>query len=175
MLEPTFVGAENDTTEPGLPVAFHDAHDLVLHYSVGIGGQAGAGHDAHAFAVVYGSLEHISGTDLGNDPQGRRSLLGSLGDLGSAQGEAVHGRMREGRNIDVACLIGRHHTPDGIEQLHRFHGQFLHGPAHERAGLFQRNHFSHRIGPSLPRHHTTALQQCRGRGIQPSSFHWESL
>ena len=56
----------------------------------------------------------------------------------------------KGDNIDVACLIGRHHTPDGIEQLHRFHGQFLHGPAHERAGLFQRNHFSHRIGPSLP-------------------------
>ena len=120
----------------GFAVAFHHAHDLVLHHGIGVGRQAGAGHDAHALAFPDGSLEHVAGTDFGDDPQHRGALLGGIGDLGGAQGEAVHGRVREGRHVDVACLVGRHHTPDSVQQLHRFHGQLLHSPAHERTGLF---------------------------------------
>ena len=125
------------------PVAFHHGHDLVLHHGIGVVGQAGAGHDAHALPRSYDARKHISGTDLGNHAQGHGRLFGGRADFGGPQGKAVHGRMGEGGHVDVARQIGRSHSAHSIKQPHLFHIRRRHSPAHERASLLQRDHVLH--------------------------------
>ena len=59
----------------GAAVAFHVAHDLVLHHGVGGRGQRRAGHDAHACALGDVALEGVSGGNLRDNVQ-RRVIRG---------------------------------------------------------------------------------------------------
>ncbi len=127
------------------PVAFHHVDDLVLHHGVGVVGQLGTRHDAHALACGDGARVHAARADLRDDGQLHRILLSRALDIRRMEGEAVHGRVSERRDVDVAAQILRRDAPDRVENRHALGRQRRHVGQHELARLLERNHLFHSI------------------------------
>ena len=107
----------------GAAVAFHVAHDFVLHHGIGSRRQRRAGHDAHACALGDIALEGVAGGDFRDDVQldGRFGACGLQ--LGSAHGEPVHGGMGERRDVDIAFQVNGSNAAGRIQHGDRFRRQ----------------------------------------------------
>ena len=141
-----------------LAVARNDADDLVLHHCIRGVGNRRARHDAHALARLDRPVVHLACTNLGNDVEFHRLVLARTLELCRMHRKAVHRRMREGRDVDVARQIGGRHTAHRVENLDHLRRKRRHVRENERLRLFQRNHLCHRI----PFHRKTRRRESDG-------------
>jgi hypothetical protein len=102
-------GLADEATRPGVGadqdgVAL-DAGLLDRHHRVGPRRHRPAGHDADRAARLDGRQPAGAGEDLAGDPEADRGGLAGPGQVGPADGEPVHGRVGERRQV-----LGRGHV-----------------------------------------------------------------
>ena len=99
----------------GLSVAFHHAHDFVLHYGVKAARKGSTRHDAHALASLRGALEYAARRHLVDDLERHGRFCRSSREVASAYSVAIHSRMGERAYVDVAFQIGGGNAPRSVE------------------------------------------------------------
>ena len=118
---PRLCGLRERHAAPLAPVARDHVDDFVLDDGVGRSGKWGAGHDAHALAILDRPIVEATCGNLGDDVQLHRGFRTCRRKLGLAHRKAVHGSMGERRNVDIARQVLCRHAPDDVEHAHFFY------------------------------------------------------
>jgi hypothetical protein len=148
-----------------------DVHRLALRHGlldrddgVGTGGNRGAGGDGHGLPRAHGGLGVDADRSPAHDAKDHRAIHRGLGHVHGPDGEAIHGRRGERREVQLGHHVGGQHAPERLRERELDGGQRLDPIQQTGPGLLHRPEVGHRvIVPGLDRPaHPVADQPVHG-------------